>query len=196
MTVGEGHPVLSGMHFAEADLEDIPVVLHHAAEEILAYPRFPFAREAYVKAILPIYEYNPFLSRLLLESGRTVLFIGIMCLHARHDRAERATWPTMRRVTEQSVAHGVASPRRVHDLLRRLISTGYLEQRAAPEDRRIRILRRSWRSGARRRIRAAAARRRAPPRATNRSAKHRIRIKQPFWFDALPLKLQPADNTE
>jgi hypothetical protein len=132
--------MLSGVLLTEADLEDIPVPAHRSAEDILAHPRFPFAREAYVKAILATYERNPFLSRLLLESGRTVLFIGIMCLHARHDRAERTTWPTMKLATEQAVAHGAASPRRVHDLVRRLISTGYLEQRAAPEDQRIRIL--------------------------------------------------------
>ena len=132
--------MLSGVLLTEADLEDIPVTAHHSAEDILAHPRFPLAREAYVEAILATYEHNRFLSRLLLESGRTVLFIGIMCLHARHDRAERATWPTMRLVTEQTVAHGATSPRRVHDLVHRLISIGYLEQQVAPEDHRIRIL--------------------------------------------------------
>jgi len=132
--------VLSGVLLTEIDQEDMPVPAHHSAEDILAHPRFPLAREAYVKSILAIYEHNPFLSRLLLESGRTVLFIGIVCLHARHDRGERTTWPTMRLVTEQTVAHGAASPRRVHDLVQRLISTGYLKQRAAPEDQRIRIL--------------------------------------------------------
>ena len=132
--------MLSGVHLAEADLGDMPVAAHHSTKEILAHPRFPFARDAHVNAILAIYEHNPFLSRLLLDTGRTVLFIGIMCLHARHDRADRATWPTQRLITEQTVAHGVASPRRVYDLVWRLILTGYLGQRAAPEDRRARIL--------------------------------------------------------
>jgi hypothetical protein len=132
--------VLSGVQLAEADLENIPVSVRHSAEEILAHPRFAFARAAFVKTILAGYEHNPFLSRLLLESGRTVVFIMIMCLNARHDRSDRATWPTMRLVTEQTVAHGVASPRRVYDLVRRLIVTGYLDPCAAPQDRRTRIL--------------------------------------------------------
>lgn len=132
--------MLSGVHLAEVDLEDMPVAAHHSTKEILTHPRFPFARDAYVNAILATYEHNPFLSRLLIETGRTVLFIGTMCLHARHDRADRATWPTLKLITEQTVAHGVASPRRVYDLVRRLILTGYLAQRAAPQDRRTRIL--------------------------------------------------------
>jgi hypothetical protein len=130
--------VLSGVLWTEVDLEDIPA--HRSAEEILAHPRFPLARQAYVKAIHATYEHNPLLSRLLLETGRTVVFIGIMCLHARHERADRASWPTLGLVTEQMVAHGVGSPRRVRDLVRRLIMTGYLEQRGAPQDRRTRIL--------------------------------------------------------
>lgn len=132
--------MLTGVHLAEADLRDLPVAAHLSAEEILAHPRFPFARQAYVDAILAIYEHDPFLSRLLLETGRTVLFIGIMYLHARHDRAGRATWPTPRIITEQTVAHGVASPRRVHDLVWRFISTGYLARRAVPQDRRVCVL--------------------------------------------------------
>ena len=36
--------------------------------------------------------------------------------------------------------HGHASPSRVHDLVSRLTQIGYLEQRVAPLDRRVRIL--------------------------------------------------------
>jgi hypothetical protein len=37
-------------------------------------------------------------------------------------------------------AHRLASPRRIYDLVSRFIKTGYLERRAAPQDRRVRIL--------------------------------------------------------
>jgi DNA-binding MarR family transcriptional regulator len=108
----------------------------HSSEEILAHPRFPFARDEFVKAILALYEHKPFLNRLLLEASRTVLVSIIMCLHARYDEADRATWPTADSMAE----HQLASASRVHDLVTRFVKAGYLEQRPAPRDRRVRIL--------------------------------------------------------
>jgi hypothetical protein len=112
----------------------------HSAEEVLAHPRFPFARDEFVKAMLALYEHKPFLNRLLLEASRTVLGIVIMCLYARYDESDRSTWPTLRLVADSMAALHLASPSRIHDLVLRLIKTGYLEQRGAPRDRRVRIL--------------------------------------------------------
>src|ERR1700741_388360 len=112
----------------------------HSSEAILAHPRFPFARDEFVKAMLALYEHKPFLNRLLLEASRTVLVAIIMCLHARYDEADRATWPTLRLVADAMAEHQLASPSRVQDLVSRFVKTGYLEQRPAPLDRRVRIL--------------------------------------------------------
>jgi DNA-binding MarR family transcriptional regulator len=112
----------------------------HSSEEILAHPRFPFARDEFVKAMLALYEHKPFLNRLLLEASRTVLVYVIMCLHARYDEADRATWPTLRLVANSMTEHQLASASRVHDLVTRLVKAGYLEQHPAPQDRRVRIL--------------------------------------------------------
>jgi DNA-binding MarR family transcriptional regulator len=112
----------------------------HSSEEILAHPRFPLARDEFVKAMLALYEHKPFLNRLLLEASRTVLMAVIMCLHARYDEADRATWPTLRLVAASMAEHGLASASRVQDLVTRLIKVSYLEQRAVPQDRRVRIL--------------------------------------------------------
>jgi DNA-binding MarR family transcriptional regulator len=112
----------------------------HSPEEILAHPRFALARDEFVRAMLALYEHKPFLNRLLLEASRTVLMSVIMCLYARYDESDRATWPTLRLVADSMATHGLASASRVHDLVSRLIKTGYLEQRAAPQDRRARIL--------------------------------------------------------
>jgi hypothetical protein len=90
--------------------------------------------------MLALYEHKPFLNRLLLEASRTVLACNIMCLYATYDEADRASWPTLRLVTESMVGQGLASPSRVQDLVSRLIKTGYIEQRPAPADRRVRIL--------------------------------------------------------
>lgn len=123
---------------AGPDLTQLPAF--HSAEEILAHPRFAYARDEYVTAILALYEHKPFLNRLLLEASRTVLAVVIMCLHARYDEADRATWPTLRLVADSMAEHHLASASRVQDLISRLVKTGYLEQRIVPKDRRVRII--------------------------------------------------------
>lgn len=120
------------------DFKNLPPF--HSSEEILADPRFPHACDEFVKAMLALYEHKPFLNRLLLEASRTVLMAIIMCLYARYDEADRATWPTLRLVADSMMEHGLASPSRVHDLVSRLVKIGYLEQCPAPRDRRVRIL--------------------------------------------------------
>jgi DNA-binding MarR family transcriptional regulator len=123
---------------ADIDFRNLPPF--HAADEILAHSRFPFARDEFVKAMLALYEHKPFLNRLLLEVSRTVLSAMIMCLYARYDEADRATWPTLRLVADSMAEHQLASPSRVQDLVLRLVKIGYLEQRPARYDRRVRIL--------------------------------------------------------
>ena len=123
---------------AQADQQGLPA--YHPAEVILAHPRFPFARDEFVKVMLALYEHKPVLNRLLLEASRTVLVSVIMCLYARYDEADRATWPTLRLVADSMAEHQIASASRVQDLVSRLVKAGYLEQHAAPRDGRVRIL--------------------------------------------------------
>jgi hypothetical protein len=129
--------------YACAQSMSVPDVKHlpayRSADEILAHPRFPSARDAFVTAILALYEFEPEVNR-LAEAGRGVLFIVIMCLHARYDEADRATWPTLRLVTQSTAHHGVSSPRRIHTLVSQFVDAGYLEARLSPRDRRVRIL--------------------------------------------------------
>ena len=113
---------------------------HRSREEIFSHPRFPAARDALIDAMLGLYEHEPFLNRLLLEAGRNVVFVVLMCLHARYDEAEPATWPTLRRLNQSMASFGLSSPRRTADLVSRLIKTGYLQQASVPSDRRVRIL--------------------------------------------------------
>jgi hypothetical protein len=80
------------------------------------------------------------LNRLLLEASRTVLVSIIMCLHARHDEADRATWPTLRLVSDSMAEHQLASRSRVQDLVSGLVKAGYLDRQTAPRDRRVHIL--------------------------------------------------------
>ncbi len=115
-------------------------VKYRSSEEILAHPRFVPARIAFVDAVLALYEGDPLLTRLLLEAGRYVTFGNIMCMHARYDEADRATWPTSARLKESMLQFGVSSPRRVEALIARLVHSGFLEMVPSRQDRRVRIL--------------------------------------------------------
>ena len=110
-------------------------------DEILAHPRFPEARVAMVREMLGLYEHDTFLNRLLLEVGRNLVFVVMMCLDARYDESDRGTWPTLGALTRAMARFNLASPRRIADLVARLIKIGYLEQIRAVKDRRVRILR-------------------------------------------------------
>src|SRR6202790_509443 len=125
------------MHDPDPPFADVP---YHASDEILAHPRFVPARIAFVDAVLALYEGDPFLTRLLLEAGRYVIFAVIMCFHARYDQADRSTWPTMSRLKESMAQFGLSSSRRVEALVARLVDSGFLEMVTSKQDRRVRIL--------------------------------------------------------
>jgi hypothetical protein len=109
-------------------------------QAILAHPRFAAARRAYVEAALALYENDPFLNRLLIEAARQFVFLILMCLDAACDEDDPASWPTMRLLLATMAKFGVASPRSIHSIVQRLISTGFFESRQVAADRRVRIL--------------------------------------------------------
>src|ERR1700731_564327 len=112
------------MHDPDPPVADLR---YRSSDEILAHPLFVPARAAFVDAVLALYEGDPFLTRLLLEAGRYLTFGNIMCMHARYDEADRATWPTSGRLKESMLQFGVSSPRRVEALIARLVDSGFLE---------------------------------------------------------------------
>src|SRR5450432_3686285 len=109
-------------------------------DEILAHPRLPAARAAFVDAVLAFHEGDQFSSRLLVEAMRQVTFNLIVSLHLRHDPSDRTTWPTPRRLKDELGVFGLASPRRIDALVARLVQLVYVESRPAEQDGRMRIL--------------------------------------------------------
>ena len=69
-----------------------------------------------------------------------MIFANIISLHANYREDDRTTWPTMSLLQKAMTQFGLASPRRVEDLVARLIHTGLLESVASRHDRRFRIL--------------------------------------------------------
>ena len=139
----QGYPLTSDALSCLARLTPIPgrSPLTWVSQAILGDPRFPAARVAYVRAVLGLYEHDPFLNRLLMELGRFLVFATVGCLHAASDEADRETWPTMRLLKRTMNVYGdVSSPRRIEEIVARFVETGYLHSRPTPADRRARIL--------------------------------------------------------
>jgi hypothetical protein len=120
--------------------ESFGIETHLTTGEILGHPDFPAARAAFVDSILGLYEYDAFVSRLVVEAGRSVMFIVIICLYARYVPEIASTWPTISRLKSAMTRYGLAGPRRIDDLVRRLSDTEFIKMEASPVDGRARLL--------------------------------------------------------
>ena len=110
-------------------------------EDILENPRFPDARKLYLDRFLEVYGHDPFLVRLLIESGRFLVYHLAVVLDAGQDPARRETWFTIGRLKQQIVASGLgASARQVDHLVARLREVGFLDVVPSDKDRRLRLL--------------------------------------------------------
>jgi hypothetical protein len=101
-------------------------------EEFASHPRLPEARKVYFDHFLKVYDGDPFLVRLIIESGRFLVFLLAGVLEAAHDPERRETWATLKRLKEQ-IAH-------IDQLVKRLCAVGFLQLQPAKQDGRVRIL--------------------------------------------------------
>ena len=111
-----------------------------AYEDIVSHPRLAEARAVHLDRFLALYDGDPFTIRLLIESGRFLVYHIAGMLDASADPARRETWLTAKRLKQEMALFGLASDRHIDGLIARLCSTGYMEQRPAERDRRVRIL--------------------------------------------------------
>jgi hypothetical protein len=109
-------------------------------EEILAHPRLADARRLYVDRFLGLYSEDPFMARLLIETGRFLVFHIAVVLDSGHDPARKETWFTVGRLKQVMASFGFASGRQVDHLVARLSAVGFLSVTPADQDRRVRIL--------------------------------------------------------
>jgi hypothetical protein len=106
-----------------------------ALEEIVNHPRLPQARKVYIDRVLAVYGRDPFLVRLLIESGRFVVYIILTILEAAQDSARRETWPTIGLLKQTMGLFGLASGRHIDHLVARLCEVGYMETQVSDDDR-------------------------------------------------------------
>src|SRR4051812_38934413 len=114
---------------------------HKSSVEILAHPGFINARNALINEFADLFTSSRFLTRLIADSGCLMLTAVLVGFHANHDDDDPATWATPGRVQSMIVERGLASVRRLDDLIARFHATGYLARVENPADGRSRILR-------------------------------------------------------
>jgi DNA-binding MarR family transcriptional regulator len=111
-----------------------------AYEDILRHPGLADGRKVYLDRFVDLYDDNPFLVRLLIETGRFAVFLMTIVLDAAQDPERRDTWLTIGRLQREMSFFGLASTRHVDTLVDRLCAVGLIESRPSPHDRRLRIL--------------------------------------------------------
>ncbi|MFN4298017.1 MAG: hypothetical protein ACK4FB_14410 [Brevundimonas sp.] len=111
------------------------------AASILAHPDFPLARATYIRDVLALYSHDPSVNKLLVVAARMVLFFVVICMDASYRPEDRSTWPTIGRLKATLATFGLASSRRIDQIIGRLVQTGFLESRPSPADGRVRLLR-------------------------------------------------------
>jgi hypothetical protein len=109
-------------------------------DDILGHPRLPAARRAYLDSFLGVYEGDPFLVRLLLQTGRFFVFHIALVLESAQDLARRETWFTVSALKQQTALFGFVSGRQIDHLIQRLLAVGFLEHRRIAADGRVRLL--------------------------------------------------------
>jgi DNA-binding MarR family transcriptional regulator len=110
------------------------------AEEILAHPRFAEARRAHIDALVGLFAGDRFVTRLMNDAGTIVLRGLLVGFHAAYDENDRSTWATPGQVRKHIVDRGLASARRVDDMIARFRQARYISSVVSPADNRVRIL--------------------------------------------------------
>ncbi|MDQ0393436.1 hypothetical protein [Labrys monachus] len=114
--------------------------LRLAYEDIVNHPRLAEARKVFLDRFLALYSGDPYTVRLLIESGRFLVYHIAGVLDAGVDPARRETWLTIKRLKQEMSLFGLASDRHIDGLIARLCSAGFMDLEPAEQDRRMRIL--------------------------------------------------------
>lgn len=118
----------------------LPADFSRRSAAILAHPRYPEARRAFIDGYLDLFSHRPALNKLLVEGSRHAIIMFAICLAAEQRDDDPDTWLTLGRLQDIVVAHQVGSPGLVEALVSRMLDMGLLETRPAPGDRRKRLL--------------------------------------------------------
>jgi hypothetical protein len=110
------------------------------AEEILSHPRFADARRAHIDRVVALFAGDRFVTRLMRDAATISLRGFVVAFDFVHDETDRSTWATPAQLRKHLVERGLASPRRIDDLLARFRHEKLVVPVAPASDRRVRIL--------------------------------------------------------
>jgi hypothetical protein len=110
------------------------------AEEILAHPRFAAARRAHVDALVGLFAGDRFVTRLMIDAGTITFRALLVGFHAAYDENDPTTWATPGQLRTYIGERGLASARRVDDMIARFRQARYVESAVSPADHRVHIL--------------------------------------------------------
>lgn len=117
-----------------------PGIAFATPDVLRAHPRFEAARDAYIDAVMALYEGRPAHVELMLDGGRILIFGLVMCLWGGHRTEVRETWPSVARLKAGLALFGLVGSRQVDGILARLAKTGHLALVPAPKDARVRLV--------------------------------------------------------
>ena len=109
---------------------------HVSIEEILANPGFPAARKLYLDRFLGVYGHDPFLVRLLIESGRFLVYHLAVVLDTRRIPPVADMVQAVGRLKQQIVASGLGASAGVRSTTSWPLARGRLPGRGAVGQRR------------------------------------------------------------
>jgi hypothetical protein len=113
---------------------------HLTADAILDHPHFRTCRNAYIDAVLELYEFNPTLIELMRDGGRIIVYAVIMALWGGYLEEEMESLPTIGRLKKTVDLFEVASSRQIDLIIARFTQVGHIRLAPAPADLRMRLL--------------------------------------------------------
>jgi hypothetical protein len=109
-------------------------------DRLLQQARFARGRDAYIDAVLELYESKPASIELMLDAGRIMTYAGVMALWGAWREEDPDSLPTIGRLKQVVGWFGVASPRQIDLIVARFAQAGHLRIVEAPHDRRRRVV--------------------------------------------------------
>lgn len=121
-------------------LKKSATIRRKAAEEILSHPRFAQARRAHIATVVKFFAGDRYVTWLMRDAATISLRGFLVAFNFVYDEHDRTTWATSGQVRKQLAERGLASARRIDDLLARFRHENDIVPAAHPSDRRLRVL--------------------------------------------------------
>lgn len=115
----------------------LPAWFIEDAKAVRAHPAFQQALRLYAELVTENFQKTPLLPRIMSEEARFVLCTALMAMHYSRNPHDPTSGPTLTRLQAFAARFGLTGATRVGALVMLMKHAGYIEQRPAPFDRRV-----------------------------------------------------------